>query len=88
MFSFGFMLYVPIIFLNINNINILIFAQIMRFDASMESLINVGRSESYADLNNQDFGITRTTFLSPQGHRDLFSGKFYLKFVLKIVFIK
>lgn len=25
----------------------------MRFDASMESLLNVGRSESFADLNNQ-----------------------------------
>ncbi|XP_053965381.1 kinesin-like protein KIF13A isoform X1 [Anastrepha ludens] len=26
---------------------------LMRFDASMESLLNVGRSESFADLNNQ-----------------------------------
>uniref|UniRef100_A0A0A1XLP7 Kinesin-like protein KIF13A n=1 Tax=Zeugodacus cucurbitae TaxID=28588 RepID=A0A0A1XLP7_ZEUCU len=29
------------------------FSQLMRFDASMESLLNVGRSESFADLNNQ-----------------------------------
>ncbi|XP_033234797.1 kinesin-like protein KIF13A isoform X2 [Drosophila pseudoobscura] len=30
--------------------------QIMRFDASMESLLNVGRSESFADLNNSALG--------------------------------
>lgn len=30
--------------------------QIMRFDASMESLLNVGRSESFADLNNTALG--------------------------------
>ncbi|KRG04236.1 LOW QUALITY PROTEIN: uncharacterized protein Dmoj_GI20099 [Drosophila mojavensis] len=29
---------------------------IMRFDASMESLLNVGRSESFADLNNTALG--------------------------------
>lgn len=27
----------------------------MRFDTSMESLIGIGRSESFADLNNPDF---------------------------------
>lgn len=32
----------------------------MRFDTSMESLINIGRSESFADLNNPDFGIARS----------------------------
>ncbi|XP_032292244.1 kinesin-like protein KIF13A isoform X3 [Drosophila virilis] len=32
------------------------FSQIMRFDASMESLLNVGRSESFADLNNTALG--------------------------------
>lgn len=51
----------------------------MRFDASMESLINIGRSESYADLNNPDFGIARS-FLSPQNSRDLLfinSGEIY-----------
>lgn len=37
----------------------------MRFDTSMESLINIGRSESYADLNNPDFGIART-FMNSQ----------------------
>lgn len=32
----------------------------MRFDASMESLINIGRSESFADLNETDLGISRS----------------------------
>ena len=41
----------------------------MRFDASMESLINIGRSESFADLNNSEFGksYSRDLFSSPQG---------------------
>lgn len=43
----------------------------MRFDASMESLINIGRSESFADLNNSDFGISRS-LLNSSNHRDLF----------------
>ncbi|XP_016940798.3 kinesin-like protein KIF13A isoform X3 [Drosophila suzukii] len=38
--------------------------QIMRFDASMESLLNVGRSESFADLNNSALGSKFT----PAGH--------------------
>ncbi|KPU76319.1 uncharacterized protein Dana_GF11865, isoform G [Drosophila ananassae] len=38
--------------------------QIMRFDASMESLLNVGRSESFADLNNSALGNK----FSPAGH--------------------
>ncbi|XP_020799022.1 kinesin-like protein KIF13A isoform X3 [Drosophila serrata] len=38
--------------------------QIMRFDASMESLLNVGRSESFADLNNSALGNKFT----PAGH--------------------
>ncbi|KPU76318.1 uncharacterized protein Dana_GF11865, isoform E [Drosophila ananassae] len=37
---------------------------IMRFDASMESLLNVGRSESFADLNNSALGNK----FSPAGH--------------------
>ncbi|XP_020799024.1 kinesin-like protein KIF13A isoform X5 [Drosophila serrata] len=37
---------------------------IMRFDASMESLLNVGRSESFADLNNSALGNKFT----PAGH--------------------
>lgn len=45
--------------------------QIMRFDTSMESLINIGRSESYADLNNPDFGIARSFMNSSSS---LFSG--------------
>ncbi|XP_016940804.3 kinesin-like protein KIF13A isoform X14 [Drosophila suzukii] len=40
------------------------FSQIMRFDASMESLLNVGRSESFADLNNSALGSKFT----PAGH--------------------
>lgn len=38
----------------------------MRFDASMESLVNIGRSESFAELNNSDFGLTRS-FMSSSG---------------------
>lgn len=30
----------------------------MRFDTSMESLIGIGRSESFADLNNPEFAKT------------------------------
>ncbi|XP_037926224.1 kinesin-like protein KIF13B isoform X3 [Hermetia illucens] len=32
---------------------------IMRFDTSMESLTNVGRSESFMDLNNSDYGLNQ-----------------------------
>ncbi|KAJ6640612.1 Kinesin-like protein KIF13A [Pseudolycoriella hygida] len=50
------------------------FSQIMRFDASMESLINIGRSESFADLNNTEFGMTKSiSFMGQPSHRDLFS---------------
>lgn len=35
--------------------------QIMRFDTSMESLIGIGRSESFADLNNSDFARSLLT---------------------------
>ncbi|XP_055686060.1 kinesin-like protein KIF13A isoform X2 [Lutzomyia longipalpis] len=48
------------------------FSQIMRFDTSMESLITVGRSESFADLNNPEYGVSRS-FMASQVHRDLFS---------------
>lgn len=44
----------------------------MRFDASMESLINIGRSESFADLNNTEFGLSRQFLNQPSGHRDLY----------------
>lgn len=45
----------------------------MRFDASMESLINIGRSESFADLNNTEFGMTKSiSFMGQPNHRDLF----------------
>ncbi|KMY94001.1 kinesin-like protein KIF13A isoform X5 [Drosophila simulans] len=40
---------------------------IMRFDASMESLLNVGRSESFADLNNSALGNKFTPGHSPAG---------------------
>lgn len=46
----------------------------MRFDASMESLINTGRSESFVDLNETDLALSRSVlnqgrdmFLSFQG---------------------
>ncbi|XP_016958149.1 kinesin-like protein KIF13A isoform X9 [Drosophila biarmipes] len=44
--------------------------QIMRFDASMESLLNVGRSESFADLNNSALGSKFT----PAGHSPAAAG--------------
>ncbi|XP_032572527.1 kinesin-like protein KIF13B isoform X8 [Drosophila sechellia] len=46
------------------------FSQIMRFDASMESLLNVGRSESFADLNNSALGNKFT----PAGHSSAGAG--------------
>ncbi|XP_016958151.1 kinesin-like protein KIF13A isoform X11 [Drosophila biarmipes] len=46
------------------------FSQIMRFDASMESLLNVGRSESFADLNNSALGSKFT----PAGHSPAAAG--------------
>lgn len=50
-------------------------AQMMRFDASMESLINIGRSESFADLKNSDFGaMSRSFTANSSSTRDLFSG--------------
>ncbi|KAH8259927.1 hypothetical protein KR038_010921, partial [Drosophila bunnanda] len=57
------------------------FSQIMRFDASMESLLNVGRSESFADLNNSALGNKFTPGHSPAGaggairNRHSFGGK-------------
>ncbi|XP_016940797.3 kinesin-like protein KIF13A isoform X2 [Drosophila suzukii] len=54
---------------------------IMRFDASMESLLNVGRSESFADLNNSALGSKFTPGHSPAGaggvirNRHSFGGK-------------
>lgn len=41
----------------------------MRFDASMESLINTGRSESFVDLNDTDLALSRSVL--NQG-RDVF----------------
>ncbi|XP_055840153.1 kinesin-like protein KIF13B isoform X4 [Episyrphus balteatus] len=46
------------------------FSQIMRFDVSMESLINVGRSESFVDLNNTDFSKQFLSQSGQQGTRD------------------
>lgn len=51
----------------------------MRFDASMESLINTGRSESFVDLNETDLALSRSAL--NQG-RDMFmsyQGKFHTK---------
>ncbi|KAM7345491.1 kinesin heavy chain 73 isoform 1-T1 [Cochliomyia hominivorax] len=48
------------------------FSQIMRFDASMESLLNVGRSESFVDLN-QSLGskfMPQQAQTTPGGMRD------------------
>lgn len=42
--------------------------QILGFDTSMESLIVGGRSGSFVDLNNSDFGLSSKSFIS----RDLF----------------
>lgn len=43
--------------------------QMLGFDTSMESLLAVGgRSGSFADLNNSDFGLSSKSF----GGRDLF----------------
>lgn len=47
----------------------------MRFDASMESLLNVGRSESFADLNNSALGNKFTP------------GKLYFVLLILIIFI-
>lgn len=50
----------------------------MRFDASMESLINTGRSESFVDLNETDLVLSRSVL--NQG-RDMFmsyQGKFIM----------
>lgn len=45
--------------------------QILGFDTSMESLLAVGgRSGSFADLNNTDFGLSSKSFSG----RDLLSG--------------
>lgn len=52
----------------------------MRFDTSMESLINIGRSESYADLNNPDFGIARS-FMNSSSSLFSGSGEFFARVV-------
>lgn len=41
----------------------------MRFDVSMESLITVGRSESFVDLNNSELSkhAFGSKFISPAG---------------------
>lgn len=53
----------------------------MRFDASMESLINTGRSESFVDLNETDLALSRSVL--NQG-RDMFmsyQGKCHAKWI-------
>lgn len=54
----------------------------MRFDASMESLINTGRSESFVDLNETDLALSRSVlnqgrdmFMSYQGNAKGFNLK-------------
>lgn len=62
----------------------------MRFDASMESLINTGRSESFVDLNESDLALSRNVlnqgrdmFMSFQG-RENFDIKKHTKIKHKI----
>jgi hypothetical protein len=47
----------------------------MRFDTSMESLIGIGRSESFADLNNPDFArnllSSSSSLFSGSGNKEL-----------------
>lgn len=49
----------------------------MRFDTSMESLIGIGRSESFVELNNQTVSSTYSLFSTPGNtrSRQSFSGK-------------
>lgn len=46
----------------------------MRFDASMESLINIGRSESFADLKNTDMGGMSRSFSGSSTSKEVFLG--------------
>lgn len=57
--------------------------QIMRFDASMESLINTGRSESFVDLNETDLALSRSVL--NQG-RDMFMSYQGMVFLEKSLF--
>lgn len=56
------------------------FLQIMRFDTSMESLIGIGRSESFADLNNSDFARNLLSSSS-----SLFSGSGKAKLLISLI---
>lgn len=48
----------------------------MRFDASMESLINTGRSESFVDLNDTDLALSRSVLTQSREMLMSFQGKF------------
>lgn len=47
----------------------------MRFDASMESLINTGRSESFVDLNDTDLALSRSVLSQSREMLMSFQGK-------------
>lgn len=47
----------------------------MRFDASMESLINTGRSESFVDLNETDLALSRSVLTQSREMLISFQGK-------------
>lgn len=51
----------------------------MRFDASMESLINTGRSESFVDLNETDLALSRSVLNQGREMFMSYQGKFYAK---------
>lgn len=54
----------------------------MRFDASMESLINTGRSESFVDLNETDLALSRSVLNQGRDMFISFQGKFECHFFL------
>lgn len=54
--------------------------QIMRFDASMESLINTGRSESFVDLADTDLALSRSVLSQSREMLLSYQGKYALVF--------
>lgn len=52
----------------------------MRFDASMESLINTGRSESFVDLNDTDLALSRSVLSQSREMLMSYQGEFWFFF--------
>lgn len=48
----------------------------MRFDASMESLINTGRSESFVDLADTDLALSRSVLSQSREMLLSYQGKY------------